>query len=86
MKAVNKFIIIKSIKEDIKPEKSGLILTEKHQDDIRYRKAEVRSVGNNVEGVAAGDIIYYDRHAGYGIDFDGEFLQVIKEHDVVVVL
>jgi len=86
MRAVNKFIIIKSIKEEVKPNESGLILTEKHQDDIRYRKAEVRSVGNNVEGVATGDIIYYDRHAGYGIDFDGEFLQVIKEHDVVVVL
>lgn len=86
MKAVNKFIIIKSIKEEVKPNKSGLILSEKHQDDIRYRKAEVRSVGNYVEGIAPGDNIYFDRHAGYGIEFDGEYLQVIKEHDVVVVL
>jgi len=86
MRAVNKFIIIKSIKEEVKPNESGLILTEKHQDDIRYRKAEVRSVGNYVEGIAPGDNIYYDRHAGYGIDFDGEYLQVIKEQDVVVVL
>jgi len=86
MKAVNKFIIIKPIKEEVKPSKGGLILTEKHQDDIRYRKAEVRSVGNYVEGINAGDYIYYDRHAGYGIDFDSEFLQVIKEQDVVVVL
>ena len=86
MRAVNKFIIIKSIKEEIKPNESGLILSEKHQDDIRYRKAEVRSVGNYVEGITTGDNIYYDRHAGYGIDFDGEYLQVIKEQDVVVVL
>lgn len=86
MKAVNKFIIIKSIKEEIKPNKSGLILSEKHQDDIRYRKAEVRSVGNYVEGITTGDNIYYDRHSGYGIEFDGEYLQVIKEQDVVVVL
>lgn len=86
MKAVNKFIIIKSIKEEVKPNKSGLILSEKHQDDIRYRKAEVRSVGNYVEGIAPGDNIYFDRHAGYGIEFDGEYLQVIKEQDVVVVL
>jgi len=86
MKAVNKFIIIKSIKEEPKLNKGGLILTEKHQDDIRYRKAEVRSVGNYVEGISTGDYIYYDRHAGYGIDFDGEYLQVIREQDVVVVL
>lgn len=86
MKAVNKFIIIKSIKEEVKPNKSGLILNEKHQDDIRYTKATVRSVGNYVEGITTGDNIYYDRHAGYGIEFEGEYLQVIKEQDVVVVL
>jgi len=86
MKAVNKFIIIKLIKEEIKPSESGLILTEKHQDEIRYRKAEVCSVGNYVEGVIAGDYIYYDRFAGYGIDYNGELLHVIKEQDVVVVL
>ena len=76
MRAVNKFIIIKSIKEEVKPNQSGLILSEKHQDDIRYRKAEVRSVGNYVEGITAGDNIYYDRHAGYGIEFDGVNTQV----------
>jgi len=86
MKAVNKFIIIKLIKEEVKPSKSGLILTEKHQDEIRYRKAEVRSVGNYVEGITAGNYIYYDRFAGYGIDYEGEYLHVIKEADVVIVL
>lgn len=86
MQAVNKYIIIKSIKEKVKPSESGLILTEKHQNDIRYRKAEVRSIGNYVEGITAGDYIYYDKHAGYGIDYEGEYLQVIKEQDVVVVL
>jgi co-chaperonin GroES (HSP10) len=86
MKAVNKFIIIKTIKEEVKPNESGLILTEKHQDEIRYRKAKVISVGNYVEGINAKDTIYYDRFAGYGIDYEGEFLHVIKEQDVVVVL
>ena len=86
MKAVNKYIIIKTVKEEIKPNNTGLILTEKHQDDIRYRKAEVRSVGNYVEGITTGDHIYYDRHSGYGIEFGGEYLQVIKEQDVVVIL
>ncbi len=86
MKAVNKYIIIKSIKEEVKPNKSGLLLNEKHQDDIRYKKAMVHSTGNNVEGINDGDYIYYDRHAGYGIEFEDEYLQVIREGDVVVVL
>lgn len=85
MRAVNKYLIIDRIKDEpIK--KNGLILTDKHQDEIRYRKAKVRSVGTNVEGISADDIIYYDRHAGYGIEYDSELLFVIKEQDVVVVL
>ena len=44
MKAVNKFIIIDAIKEEVKPTESGLIITDKHQNDIRYKKAKVISV------------------------------------------
>jgi len=85
MRAVNKYLIIDRIKDEpIK--KNGLILTDKHQDEIRYRKAKVRSVGTNVEGISADDLIYYDRHAGYGIEYKNELLFVIKEQDVVVVL
>ncbi len=85
MKAVNKYLIIDRIKDEpIK--KNGLILTDKHQDEIRYRKAKVRSVGTNVEGVSTDDLIYYDRHAGYAIEHESELLFVIKEQDVVVVL
>tara|TARA_R110000772_G_scaffold248574_2_gene362669 strand:- start:2124 stop:2381 length:258 start_codon:yes stop_codon:yes gene_type:complete len=85
MKAVNKYIIIDRIK-DQQIKKNGLILTDKHQDEIRYRKAKVCSVGTNVEGISRDDIIYYDRHAGYGIEHDDKLLFVIKEQDVVVVL
>tara|TARA_S200002703_G_C3685262_1_gene210402 strand:+ start:425 stop:685 length:261 start_codon:yes stop_codon:yes gene_type:complete len=86
MKAVNKYIIISPIKEEVKPNKSGLILTEKHQEDVRYRKAGVVSVGNLVEGLDVTQEIFYDKHAGYGIEFNGEFFQVIKEQDVIAVL
>lgn len=86
MKAVNKYIIISPIKEEVKPNESGLILTEKHQDDVRYRKAKVESVGNLVEGLTAETEIYYDKHAGYGIEFSGTLYQVIKEQDVIAVL
>ena len=85
MQAINRYIIIDRIKEE--PVKtSGLLLSEKHKDDVRYRKAKVVSVGNLVEGLNEDALIYYDKHAGYGIEFDNKLYFVIKEQDVIVVL
>jgi len=86
MKAVNRYIIIEKLKEKVKPNKSGLILTEQHQNDIRYQKAKVMSVGNLIEGLAPEMEIYFDKHAGYGIEFDDKLFYVIKEQDVIAVL
>lgn len=86
MKAVNRYIIIEKLKEEVKPNKSGLILTEQHQNDIRYQKAKVISVGNLIEGLQPDIEIYYDKHAGYGIEFDDKLFYVIKEQDVIAVL
>ena len=48
MKAVNYYIIIDQIKDE--PKKvGGLILTESVDDDNRYLKAKVVSIGNLVE-------------------------------------
>ena len=59
MKAVNYYIIIDQIKDE--PKKvGGLILTESVDDDNRYLKAKVISIGNLVEGVCVDDVIYYD--------------------------
>ena len=86
MKAVNKYIIIDPEKENSVKTKGGLILGEKHRDDIRYRKAIVKTIGTKVEGVKNGDVIYYDRHAGFDMEINAEVYKVIKEFDVVVVL
>jgi len=86
MKAVNRYIIIEKLKEKAKTNKGGLILTEQHQDDIRYQKAKVISVGNLIEGLKPNIEIYYDKHAGYGIEFDDKLFYVIKEQDVIAVL
>jgi co-chaperonin GroES (HSP10) len=67
MKAVNNYVIVDKIK--IEPKKvGGLILTENIDADNRYIKAKVISVGNLVEGINDEDIVYYDKHAGHGID------------------
>ena len=55
-------------------------------EKIYARKAKVLNTGDEVTGVKDGDNIYFDRHAGHGIEIDKEKLHVIKLQDVVVVL
>jgi len=84
MKAVNHYLIIEPIKEG--PKKvGGLILTDEVNEDNRYIKAKVISIGHNVEGIKENDIIYYDRHAGHGIQHKDKFYGVIKQMDVVLI-
>ena len=86
MKAIGKYIVIDPIKENGSVTKGGLLLTEKHREDIRYKKAKVLIVGNDVKGLEKDNIIYYDKAAGFNIDIDNEQYKIIKEFDVVVVL
>ena len=84
MKAVNHYIVIEQIKEG--PKKvGGLILTDEVNEDNRYSKAKVISIGNLVEGIKQDDIIYYDKHAGHGIQHKDNFYGVIKQMDVVLI-
>ena len=84
MQAVNNYIIIDPIKEEVK-EEEGLLIMDQHVDDIRYLKASVISIGNLTEGIKVGDVIYYDRRSGHGIEYDDNLYQVIKQQDVVLV-
>ena len=84
MKAVNHYIIIDLIKQDTK-KVGGLILTDDLNEDNRYLKGKVVSVGNLVEGICVDDIIYYDKHAGHGIQHKDKFYGVIKQIDVVLI-
>ena len=84
MKAVNHYIIVKKI--EIGPKKvGGLILTEEVDKENRYLKAEVISIGDSVQGINEGDVVYYDKHAGHGIQHKDKFYGVIKQQDVVLI-
>ena len=84
MKAVNHYLVIERIKDE--PTKvGGLILTEETDEDNRYLKAKVISIGNIVEGIKENDIIHYDKHAGHGIQHKDKFYGVIKQMDVVLI-
>ena len=84
MQAVNNYIIVQKIKQGPKTV-GGLILTEDVDVDNRYIKATAISVGNLVEGINEKDVVYYDKHAGHGVQYKDTLYQVIKSGDVVLV-
>lgn len=84
MKAVNNYIVITEVKEEPKSE-SGLLILDKHTNDIRYLKGKIVSYGENTVGIKKDDTIYYDRHAGHGIEYKGVLYKVIRMPDVVIV-
>jgi co-chaperonin GroES (HSP10) len=84
MKAINYYVVVDKIKDEQK-KVAGLIVTEDLDKDNRYIKAKVVSVGNLVEGVADGDTIHYDKHAGHGIQYKDKLYFVIKVSDIVLV-
>ena len=84
MRAVNNYIIVEKIKQG--PKKvCGLILTEDIDEDNRYIKAKVISIGNLVEGINEKDIVYYDKHAGHGVQYKETLYYVIRSMDVVLI-
>jgi co-chaperonin GroES (HSP10) len=85
MKAVGKFIVIEPMKTDGKTS-GGLLLTEETREDIRYRQGKVVEPGTDVTVLNKGDLIYYDKNAGFGIDIKDLQYKVIKEQDVVIIL
>ena len=78
--------MIKEDKTKTSVTKKGLILDQKNREDVRYIKASVINVGDEVSIVNKNDIIYYDRHAGFDLDVDNVIYKVVKESDVVVIL
>ena len=84
MKAVNNYIIVEKIKTEQK-KVAGLIVTEDIDDDNRYIKAKAISVGNLVEGIKQDEIVYYDKHAGHGVQYKNILYYVIRSVDVVLI-
>ena len=83
MRAVNNYIIVTPIKEEIKTD-FGFIMQD-DKKEIRYLKGKVISCGEKTECISPNDTIYYDRHAGHTVVFEGKSHTVIKQQDVVIV-
>jgi|TARA_B110000967_G_C18773248_1_gene504216 co-chaperonin GroES (HSP10) len=85
MKPVGKYIIIKTIEEEVKTS-SGLLLSATDVDEFRYRKGSVVKPGTDVNVVKALDLIYYDKNSGFTMLIKDEPYTIIQERDVVIVL
>ena len=84
MKAVNDYIVVQKLK--VEPKKvAGLIMTEDVDEDNRYIKATVVSTGHLVEAIKDKDVVYYDKHAGHGVQYKDTLYHVIRSRDVVLI-
>jgi co-chaperonin GroES (HSP10) len=85
MKPVGKYIVIKTIEEEVKTS-SGLLLSASDVDEFRYRKGYVVKEGTDVSVVKPKDLIYYDKNSGFTMLIKDEPYTIIQERDVVIVL
>ena len=82
---INKYVVINTIDEQIQTE-SGLLLTGSDNEKFRYKKGQVVRPGTNVDCVKEGDLIYYDKGAGYTMLINDAPYTIILERDIVLVL
>lgn len=85
MKPIGKYIIIKTIEEEIKTE-SGIILSGEDSNQLRYKRGLVVAPGTDVSCISKNDELYYDKGHGFTMIINDEQYTIISERDVVVVL
>jgi co-chaperonin GroES (HSP10) len=85
MKPIGKYIVIKTIDEELKTE-SGLILSGEDVNQMRYKRGIVIEAGTEVPHIKKDDDIYYDKAQGFTMLIQDKQYTIIRESDVVVVL
>jgi co-chaperonin GroES (HSP10) len=85
MKPISKYIIIKSVDEEMKTS-SGLLLSAEDASQMRYKRGIVIKQGTDVTVIKDNDEIYYDKRAGFTMLIENEPYTIITENDVIVVL
>jgi co-chaperonin GroES (HSP10) len=85
MEVLNKFIILERVYEK-KTSSSGLIMSDEDTNEMRYHKGNVKDVGFNVLGIAAGDSVIFDRVSAHDVMIGDDRFTIIQEKDVACVL
>lgn len=84
MQAINDYVVLTKIKEA--PKKiAGLEVTESQNNELRYLKGQVVSVGNLIPAdlLSKDNIVKYDKHAGHSISEGDNLHIVLKIGDIV---
>jgi co-chaperonin GroES (HSP10) len=84
MKAINYYLVLEKIKEQPK-NIGGIEMLDKYDQDTRYNKAKVITVGDKIDVIKPSDIVWYDKHSGHGIQFDDKLYYVVNLGDIVIV-
>tara|TARA_R100001463_G_scaffold98648_1_gene153112 strand:+ start:763 stop:1020 length:258 start_codon:yes stop_codon:yes gene_type:complete len=84
MKALNDVVIVSEIKEE-KKTSGGLLLTDKTDEDNRYKKGSIVTTGHLVDIVNENEVVYYDSRAGHSIAYKDDMYRVIRLKDIVLV-
>ena len=85
MTPIGKYIVIKTVDEELKTE-SGLFLSGEDMNQMRYKRGLVIESGTDVLNIKKDDDIYYDKAHGFTMLIDDKQYTIIREADVVVVL
>jgi len=85
MKPIGKYIVIKTIEEELKTE-SGLILSGEDANQLRYKHGLVIESGTDVLDIKKDDKLYYDKNHSFTMIINDAQYTIIRESDVVVVL
>lgn len=85
MKAINKYIIVEKVSEQVKTS-TGILLSAEDSNEFRYNKGTVVSPGTGVDTVKEGDVVYYDKSSGHTMVIEDRKYTIIREADVVVIL
>jgi co-chaperonin GroES (HSP10) len=84
MKAINYYLVLEKIKEQPK-NIGGIEMLDKYDQDTRYGKAKVVTVGDKIDVIKPNDVVWYDKHSGHGIQFDDKLYYVVNLGDIVIV-
>ncbi len=85
MKAIGNFVVLSKLEEEVK-NKNGLIMTEAADAKIRYKLAEVVSVGDLIKDLEPGEKVYYDVAGASDIRVEGKKYSVVTDRGIVVKL
>lgn len=85
MRAINKYLIVKKVKEET-VSSGGLLMSKAEEAEMRYQKGVVITPGTLVEHIKEGDRVYFDKVHAFDLKLYGETVTIVQEKDIVVVL